>query len=410
MERPSIREHGGIFDLNFPDVMLSVRVDRLIEDSKHQPSGEVTIASRFPTATGRIHRSRLNLMASRSRVSLANDLAEYHSRLSKQDWTTVLEYVSSMVLDKYREGEPTHQLSDLGDTDGMVFRLPPFLQERQSTVLFGEGDTGKSWMGLLFGYVVATGTPKLGMLAEPGNVLYLDYETDEQTVRERLFMLAEGFNEAIPDGVFYRHMHQTLGNDFEKLNQVVIEHSIDLIIVDSGGPAVGEPELSGPTYEYFKALRALGVTNLTIAHMSKTGRENEPFGSIVWRNQPRANFRVFSDSQPGSSQRVVGLKQTKSNNGKLHPQCAYVLDFGDRTVEVTKGDIADIPVMEQGLPIWQRITRALSMGALRAKDIAEVLDLDERQVRNAISNQKNRHMFVALGEGLWGLSYKDDTR
>ena len=56
-------------------------------------------------------------------------------------------------------------------------------------MLYGPGDTGKSFFGVLAGYLIATGREHLGMKPQQGNVCYLDYETDEATTKNRLNMI-----------------------------------------------------------------------------------------------------------------------------------------------------------------------------------------------------------------------------
>ena len=116
-------------------------------------------------------------------------------------WDEILEYVCVMVLDKHREGTPTIKLANHSMPEGLVFRLRPFLQERQPTLLFGEGDTGKSWLAIFMSVLVSQGLSCMGMEAEPGNVLYLDYETDSDTLWERVNMISAGLGIPIPEGL-----------------------------------------------------------------------------------------------------------------------------------------------------------------------------------------------------------------
>jgi hypothetical protein len=252
--------------------------------------------------------------------------------------------------------------------------LHPFLQERQATLIFGEGDTGKSWLGILMGVLVSQGLSHLNMEAQLGNVLYLDYETDEDTLWERVNMITAGLDIPIPEGFFYRQMHQLIAADFQQINRLVVDNNIALVVVDSAAPAVGEPESSAPTNEYFAALRSLRTSTLTIAHVSKGGKENEPFGSIFWRNLPRANFRVTASHEPGASQFVIGLKHTKSNNGKRLRDRAFQIDFSEGAAVFSPADIADVPSLMEGQSHGQRITTALKRGAMSVQELEGVLD------------------------------------
>lgn len=407
--RPTLQNLGGIYQLEFKDERLSVQVDRITESTKYETSGEIAIKCHIPGFSSHIHQARLNLTSSSARKSMSKFLEE---RIPSLDWTGILEFVCVMVLKKHREGMPAIKLADHSMPEGLLHRLFPYLQERQSTVIFGEGDTGKSWLATLMAVLVSMGMPRLGMEAEPGNVLYLDYETDEDTLLERVDMISSGLDIDIPDGIYYRQMHQLFAADFQQINKLVVDNNIALVIVDSAAPAVGEPESSAPTTEYFRALRSLRKSTLTIAHVSKAGKENEPFGSIFWRNLPRANFRVNASHEPGASQFVIGLKHTKSNNGRRLRDRAYETTFSEGAVTFDHAAITDFPDLAKGLSHGQRISAALHNGAKSVKELAETLEISEASVRTTLNRHKDELYAVTENAGgiiRWGNMYYGET-
>ena len=113
-------------------------------------------------------------------------------------WRYVIERTCNYVRQKFNEGEAGVQLVDSKASETTAYRLWPYLQERQPTILYGPGDSGKSYFGVLAGFLIATGRDHLGMKPTRGNVCYLDYETDEATTRQRLSMVAAGFGEPYP--------------------------------------------------------------------------------------------------------------------------------------------------------------------------------------------------------------------
>jgi hypothetical protein len=260
----------------------------------------------------------------------------------------------------------------------------------------------------MMGVTVAIGTPQLGLQPEPGAVLFLDYETDEDTVWERVNMVSAGFDEPIPEGFYYRQMHQTIAADFQQVNQLVMDHNISLVIVDSAAPAVGEPEASQATNEYFRALRSLRCSSLTVAHVSKGGKETEPFGSIFWRNLPRANYRVDASHEPGAQSFAMQIKHTKSNNGKRLQDRAYQLTFENDVVRFTFADIAAVPEFAEGMTLGQRISAVLKNGALSVKEIAEMLEANENSVKTTLNRHKGDMFSIVNQDGFapfWGNSF-----
>ena len=342
------------------------------------------------------------------KVRLAKDLANRHQIIDLDGWTDIIEYTCVEVLKYHRQGAPVIRLLDYGGpSEGLKFRVAPFLQERQTTVLFGDGETGKSWLAMFMGYQVAFGRSLLDMDAEPGKVLYLDYETDEDTVWERLNMISAGDKEAIPDNFFYRRMFQPLADDIQAVSEAVINDSIDMVVVDSAAPACQAP---GPTNDgaannFLNALRGLNCTGLVIAHVAKETETKWPFGSVFWRNTPRSNFRTFAEIDHDVASFVVALKNTKANNAKRVKDHAYEVVFNHdaNTVTFNLARPDDVQDYSSQLPISTQVADALSGGAMRPTEIAEAIGKTERQVRNALGNQNNRKRFIRLEKGLWGL-------
>ena len=403
--QPSITSVGGSHHVRFRDALIDVYAERLHENSHHETFAELRIESHAPDASGHVYQARLNLLSEMGKSRLAKTLKDKHRRIQEDEWVQIIEFSSVKILEAHRQGEPIIHLADKSVPENLEFRLMPFLQERQATVIFGDGDTGKSWLATLFGYLVVTGVPKLGLEPEPGKVLYLDYETDEDTLWERLLMMSDGFGEPIPDGFYYRRMHMLIAADFETLRNEVIKKRIDLIIVDSASPATGEPESAAHTTAYFNALRGLNATSLTVAHVTKNHNATAPFGSIFWRNLPRANYIVRSEAEARATERTIGIRHTKANNGPRQRDKAFTLAFDNvaRSVEITKADPADIESLESTLSYGEQIAKALSRGSLTVQQIVEQTRLTDRQVRNTLSNQRNRKKFMAVERGAYGL-------
>ena len=310
---------------------------------------------------------------------------------------------AGLQLRTNNKGEDGVELVNSKASTTTTYRLWPYLQERQPTILFGPGDNGKSFFGVLFGYLIATGREHLGMKPEQGNVCYLDYETDEATTLKRLSMVAAGFGEEIPPFFHYMHMPRPLEDDFDRVNAYLMKHSIDFVVIDSPGRAVLEPEASGPVNQYFNALAGLEATTLTIAHVSKTGKESEPFGSIFWYNGARAIYRAFGkqvDSTLG-----MGLRNHKANNGPRLPDQAYEFTFHGASVNVTKADPEAIRSMDASPAMHKRVETYLANngGPVSASDLAKTLDATPAAIRLAL-NRELKGKVQRLPDGTWALA------
>ena len=100
---------GGVFKLEWEEEQISVRLDRLTEDSKHTVTGEITISSSVPGHRGHLHQARLNLTSTSARRTLATYL---NSRAQGGDWDGIVEQACVRVLEGYREGEPLVHLAN----------------------------------------------------------------------------------------------------------------------------------------------------------------------------------------------------------------------------------------------------------------------------------------------------------
>ena len=142
-----------------------------------------------------------------------------------------------------------------------------------------------------------------------------------------------------------------------------------------------------------------------MAHVSKGGKETEPFGSIFWRNLPRANYRVDASHEPGAQSFAMQIKHTKSNNGKRLQDRAYELTFEDDLVRFKFADIAAVPEFAEGMTLGQRISAVLKNGALSVKDIAETLDANENSVKTTLNRHKGDMFSIVNQDGStpsWG--------
>jgi len=384
---------------------ILIRADRLHEDSRYNVHCETAVKSTLPGVSSHIHQARVNLVSTQARRTLIREL-EARASLDENRWAAIVEEFCIRVLNAYRQGEPVIQMAAHVPSDSLSWRLEPFLEEGQATVFFGQGETGKTWVALLLGVALSAPTPVLGLNSEPGNVLYLDYETRPDDTWRRLDMITSGLGIAIPDGFYYRQMLQTLASDAETIQREVVEKNISLVVVDSAALAAMEPETSAGATAYFQALRSLKCTTLTIAHTEASGKQDRPFGSIFWRNIPRANFRFRSNSDAGAPELVVGIHQTKANNNRRTPDLGISLKFEDNHISFKRTSVMDVEELAEHQPLRARIAHLLKRGAKSSTEIAEELGHPAQLVRNALSNDHHKAFGIISGgpeKGKWGL-------
>jgi len=271
----------------------------------------------------------------------------------KDDWRQRLTWVTRLVKEHYKKGNPIESLSmiDTPPTVGEI--LSGIVWEHSPTLIYGGGGIGKSFLALLTGTSIHNGVFFAGHKAFQQNCLYLDWETDISQTYYRGTSILEGLeinNEKWPDPsapdsnrgrqVFYRFMNRALMHDVRQLRRQVAESNIGFVVIDSAGPACGgEPESSSATMKFFEALRAISpnpnspLPTLILAHVShdklgRTGGHSSPFGSVFWNNMPRNTFELDSLKIEGSRHIDFAVHHRKTNSGPDLPSVGYRLHFG----------------------------------------------------------------------------------
>jgi len=365
--------------------------------------------------------SRINLNSPTSRKAAVNRCADSGIDLP---WGTIIDDACSAVRDARREGEPAQDLSKLDLSEASRFAVEPFLLQNQANLFYGNGGLGKSWVSLYFSLLMASGSTHQGFSPEPGRVLYLDYESDVQDMNGRFKALCRGLSISEPR-FDYRRMTQSIPGDSERLLELVDQHDIKLVIVDSAAPgAGGKPEEASTAISFFEALRAMNVTTLTIGHISKNVADDQatstPFGSIFWRNEPRNIWEIQQGETYTKLVKEFGLYQTKYNSGAGADPIGLRFTFDDpnfaRNVHVERIEISDNAQLATRL-VWSKkiqlvIEEARKVDTVRPfkgvtiADIANAYGIpegDTSAISKNLSLGKSKNFFRSVSHGRWDI-------
>lgn len=396
MSIPTIESMGTAFVVSWKEEQIKFKINRILEKTEGV-SGEILVTQ----ADKHLYNARVNMLSPHSKKIMANEL----NRRVALDWDTIVEQAFTKLLVIYRQGEPVIRLANDNNLQPLEYTLYPLLLKNEHNVLFGDGGTGKSLMANLIATLVQYNATHLGLVPEGGNVLFLDWETSEQTVKRRASAIRRGLG-LTGEGFFYRFCEQPLANEIEEIRQQVVDNNISLVIADSAGMASGmEGDYHSVAIKYARALRSLKVTCLSIDHIAK-GEGNTPFGSIYKRNIARSAFRIKHSQNPEEKDLYLALFHDKMNEGPRQKPLGFHLHFeGDEHIleEVifSYQNVADIPELAEGLPMRQRIAEVLKQGAMLSSDIAEELGTTQQSVETIL--YRNKKIFVRLGTREWGL-------
>ena len=408
---PVVTYTQDTFRFAYPELEIECLFEHFTENARDGVTAELWLTtSRYPKP-GLLYYGGISFKSATSHQAVLKNIrtrVEPNGFLSDVDFDAILTQTSALCVRKWRDGTPAVRLVDLAPDLSRQWLLYPYLQENAVTVLFGDGGTGKTTLGQAIGLTIASGIPILGR--EPsatGNVMYLDWETEAETHWEMLSALCSGVGIKLPDNIWYRRMHTSLPSGVGPVRREVALNNITLVIVDSIGLAGGdEPERAGPKIGIFNALRTLqGCTILALDHVAK-GDKTTPYGSVYTRNIARVAWAVDKAQEEGEDRLDVALRMEKINRGKLAARHGYSFHYtadGDALaqIDIQRADIMEIPSFAAKAPLQTQIGHELRKGSLSIKDLAERLDAKEGSVKQAL--RRNKHAFVPVGEGMWGL-------
>ncbi len=359
----------GHYRLTAPAAAATLEADFLRRE-RGALKGQLLVRCDLPgarTFDGVLSVGEYNFSSTRTRQMMAKYLAE-RSRAKDLPWLDLLEELDQRILAADREGEPDlglHEIAAPGeveilDVDGL--RLP----RRHPSIIFGDGDTGKSYL-LLW---------TLGRLALRGlSVGLADWELTAGDHRGRLGRL---FPDQLPE-IRYLRCIRPIVAEAERLRRWVRDRALEFVGFDSVAYAcAGAPESAEVAMAYFQVVRQLGpIGSVHIAHITKAaeGSDRRPFGSTFWHNSPRATwFAKVAEKTPDDSVVTVGLYPRKFNVGPVPRSVGFELSFGSDTTDVRAVDLADVADLAANLSVAERLYLFLRRGSRTRGQIREHFD------------------------------------
>lgn len=374
----------------------------------HEQSGnlyaELTVWVRMQGKDRLLTQGRVNLSALQTRERLVKRLGGLLA--NGPEWNTVVETVCVRTVALHREGQPAESLEPTDTDEAACFVCNPLIYERHPTLIYGPGESGKSFFGLYVACLLASGGTSSNLAVAPGghNILYLDWEMRAPEMRARVKQLRVGHPE-LTKAPLHRAMHLPLASCAAEIRREIHRLDIGVVVIDSLGPATGgEIERASDPVAFFNALNSLNVASLLIGHVAKPSDDEKtrtPYGSVYYYNLARSIFEVRLAAEPDSDQRTVALYHRKNNLGRRLPPMGYTLSITDARARFDPCDPAEEPELARGLTSRERIKRLLADHQLRTVQvIAESLDLDPKTARQTLNRYKGRDwMCVSAGGG-----------
>ena len=419
VSEPRHEMQGGVHLLTWKDEHIQMVVTRLYETSHYEIHADIEITTTRPGYKPHLYEGRENLRSLTTRRTLIKHLL--HAKGNQEydpsafpNWELLIEDAFTRVVSKSREGEKPKWVKDILPSESLKHRVNPFLLEKRANLFFGAPKSGKSFFALYLAVLMTLPLDGITEGVEPCSVLYLDYEDEADTLRERQQAIVKGLGDFLDDmNILYRRCWQPIAGDITAIQAMILEHNISTVIIDSAAKACGGDPLSLPlTMSYFIALRSLNITTLTIHHQPKNipSEKETPYGNQYWISEPRSIFHFVATQELNGDTLNVGIFDKAGNHRKqLYPIGVEISFPSDDVVTFVRTRVSDDAALSQRLPMRDRIEALLRQGTMMLPEMAELLVTSEAQLRARLNEPEGKQRFVRLPDGSWGNRALENT-
>ena len=411
MRKAEVKETTGGYDFEWSKQQVKVECRRLALHSG-ELKGEITILH----AGQHIYQASFNFSSGQSRDRLSCSL----KKKLDVSWAEMFEQVCTETLERFRKGEIVVELSSINENvKPPEYLLRPFIIKNYPTIIFGDPSSSKSLNALIMTIcmVLPWYDNPMGWDApqRPIRCLYLDWETDSQTVEWALSCVSKGMGLG-PLCVNYRRCSHPLATDVEQIAKWIDETGAEFTIIDSLGMAAGgDLNATEPAFNFWAAWRKLKTTSLILAHTSKNSddkRTRSVYGNQYYSAEARCIWEVKKSQENDSSEMDVALFNRKPPPfAKLHGPLGLHINFQG-------GDISDKTIITRGQP--QSVSEFVAAMGTQAEieqlikentkmtnaQIQEALTLSPDNIRHALKRLKDKQKIIKLDDGSWGLNYR----
>ena len=400
----------GSYTLSEPTSGIEFRADHLRRDHRTaEINGELTVSAGIigaRTVDGILSQGTFNFSSVPARKQRATILRERARTSNKIDFHELLEAFCQYISAQEKIGAPAVTLRDVPVRSSQVrffdvlgLRLPM----NHMSMLFGAADTLKSFLALDILAEVA---------AQGGRGLYCDWELNDEDHRLRLGAIC---GPTMPEAIKYCKCERPLVVEIDRLRRIVRAEGITYAVLDSVAyGTLGDPAEAGPAMDYCRAVGQLGVGALAIAHITKTGDQNDqmPYGSVFWNASARMTWNVKrSETSDDGEVVMLGCFNRKSNLGAKRPAVGVRVQFDQDRTTFSNTDLATIDDMAQMLPLWQRIRQVVLRGPQPLHAIASALDYDNTEtLERTVRRRKDLFTKITGADGIHQIALVEKRR
>lgn len=327
-------------------------------------------------------------------------------------WKDVLEYVSVTSLREYEKGEPVIEVFSNEEATPLDYLLYPIAPLNKPTVLFGDPGAGKSQLAIIFMMILSLpwhdNKLQLKPCNDPVKSLFLDYEADVEDVRRQLRYLTDGMELGLTN-LYYRRCSTPLADDLEAIQNNIDNIGARCVIIDSTSLAAGgDLNHMDVATSYFRSLRQLNITTISLAHTSKDRETHNKtiLGSVLFEAGARSVWEVRGQEEENALDIV--MLHRKANLSARSKPLGYKLSYDPNSIKISWHDPESIPEFVERMGTQARILSAIkSNTTMTADQLKEDLpDLTINNIRRVLSYLKDKSKIILLDRGVYGLASK----
>lgn len=408
LERPMLSTLGGGYLVEWPSDGMRCEISQIT--AKH---GDFTVWLQWYEDAGAgqwdkmMGAGRLNLAAARSRQQEGGRLAQLHA--NGWQWADAIEQLADDVMTEHREGDPPKRVNKLKRPEGgrLSYLVDPLLPRGQNTVIHADPGSGKSSLAQALSACVATGSPYVGMPVQSGPVLYLDWETNEESFALRMDAEYEGLGiapevrEVVP--IDYKRMTGGLAENLGIIHRWVTLGRYVLVVIDSLAWATqDDPNEATNAIKVMDAGRMLNTTLLTLAHQTKATRSNRQqatiFGSVFYEAAARSVWAMRSSSSASTS-KGIQLAHRKANDSPLMKGLiALRVEWEPDCIRWSR---VEEPRGSNAPGLAERVERCLEElhDWATVADVATIINAKDRSTSQALEKLVERQLAIKRGGG-----------
>ncbi len=412
-DKPEVKDDVSGYVFSWPNYGIAINTSRIqMHKSDGHITGEIYIQAVNGSGMAVIYPpTSFNFSADRTRKELSKSLAVKNTKLP---WTDMVEQLCYGVQDRARKGEPVVELTTIGEVKRPEYILNPLIIRNYPNVIFGDPSSSKSTIAVILAQVIMLPwhDNPMGFIAPLRSVkcLYLDWETDADTIQWQTTMLQRGIEGMEFLSINYRQCSQPLANDIERIKVHIADTKTELIIIDSLGLAAGgELKETQSALGFYSALRGLKITSLILAHNSKDKetKTRSIFGSQFFTAQARNVWEVRKNQDTDSTELDIALFHRKPPPfAGLHKPLGFKIIFDNDKMRIEQSNPQTVHEFLDQMGLKSQILEELKSGAMTVKELSESLEKPANQVKARCNDLKGKGKLIKLGEK-WGLAYNE---